>query len=122
MSNADKARQLKLEKARKEMQVRLFSSLGCSAHQYIFSHVFLRSPQDEFDRQKAQISAESSRDLTAAARFVNKADSIEDALKLKTIGLQRLEDFRGVRRELEEQQARQAAKTDELKWVPLNSI
>jgi hypothetical protein len=52
-----------------------------------------------------------------ASRFVNKAESIEDALKLKTIGLQRLEDFRGVRRELEEQQARQAAKTDELKWV-----
>ena len=42
---------------------------------------------------------------------------MEDSLKKSTVGLVRLEDFQQRRKELEELKAREAAKTDELRYV-----
>lgn len=42
---------------------------------------------------------------------------MEESLKKSTIGLVRLEDFQNRRKELEEAKAREAARTDELKYI-----
>lgn len=44
-------------------------------------------------------------------------DSMEDSLKNSTVGLVHLEDFQQRRKELEEAKAREAAKTNDLKYV-----
>lgn len=71
--------------------------------------------QEEFEKQKAAITKESNRDRTSAARFTTQGDNMEETLKLSTIGLRHLNDFQEVRKELEEQKAREAAKTLEVK-------
>lgn len=45
---------------------------------------------------------------------MGKTDSVEDSLKLQTMGLQRLEDFTAKKRALEEQRQREAAQTADL--------
>jgi len=42
---------------------------------------------------------------------------MEESLKKSTIGLVRLEDFQNTRKALEEAKAREAARTDDLKYV-----
>lgn len=42
---------------------------------------------------------------------------MEESLKKSTIGLVRLEDFQNKRKELEEAKAREAARTNELKYT-----
>lgn len=48
---------------------------------------------------------------------------MEESLKKSTIGLVRLEDFQNTRKALEEAKAREAARTDDLKyvWTPFTS-
>lgn len=70
---------------------------------------------DDIERQKSLLSAESSRDRTSASRFVGRTEGLEETLKTETVGLQRLEDFQSKKKALEEQIAREAARTDELK-------
>ena len=78
--------------------------------------------REEIARQKEAIRADSERDLTSANRFIaNSVNSVEDTLKLQTVGFQKLEDFQLKKRALEEQRAREAARTDELKCACLIS-
>ena len=58
---------------------------------------------------------ETEKSRPGTARFVGQSDSIDESLKKQTVGLVRLEDFQNKRRQLEEAQARSAARTDELK-------
>lgn len=71
----------------------------------------------EIERQKAALSAETSRDRTSSSRFVGRTEGLEESLKTSTVGLQRLEDFQQKKKALEEQMAREAARTDELKYA-----
>ena len=70
--------------------------------------------QADIEKAKDDLLAESSRDRTSVNRFVGKTDSVEDTLKLQTMGLQKLEDFTAKKRALEEQRQREAAQTAEL--------
>lgn len=73
---------------------------------------------EEYGRQKQGMSlhAEKNR-LAPSERFTSKTESIEDTLKKETVGLVSAEDFRKRREALEELKKREAAKTDELKYV-----
>lgn len=70
----------------------------------------------EIERQKTLLSAETNKDRTAN-RFVGRTEGLAETLKSETVGLQRLEDFQEKKKRLEEQIAREAARTDELKCV-----
>ena len=81
--------------------------------------------REEFERQKQTIVQETEKARPSANRFVGQNDSMEDTLKQSTVGLVRLEDFQQRRKELEEAKAREAARTDELKYiylVPFNML
>jgi protein FAM50 len=73
--------------------------------------------REEFERQKQSLINETEKARPSASRFVGQNDSIEDNLKYSTVGLVRLEDFQQRRKELEEARAREAARTNELKYV-----
>lgn len=73
--------------------------------------------REEFERQKQKLISETEKARPSNARFVGTVDSMEDHLKKTTVGLVKLEDFQQRRKELEEAKAREAAKTDELKYV-----
>lgn len=73
--------------------------------------------KEEYERQKKKLISETEKARPSNARFIGQNDSMEDTLKKTTVGLVRLEDFQQRRRELEEAKAREAAKTDELKYV-----
>lgn len=73
--------------------------------------------REEYERQKQQLINETEKARPSANRFVGQNDSMEDSLKKSTVGLVRLEDFQQRRKELEEAKAREAARTDELKYV-----
>lgn len=62
---------------------------------------------------------ETEKSRPGTNRFVGQNDSMEESLKKSTIGLVRLEDFQNRRKELEEAKAREAARTDELKYIYL---
>ncbi|KAF7323157.1 hypothetical protein HMN09_00096000 [Mycena chlorophos] len=70
---------------------------------------------EEFVRQKQEIVQKTERVRPSAHRFVGQFDSVEDSLKNNTVGLVHLEDFQQRRKELEEAQAREAAKSNALK-------
>ncbi|KAF7294778.1 hypothetical protein MIND_01015400 [Mycena indigotica] len=70
---------------------------------------------EEFLRQKQAIVRETERSRPSANRFVGQFDSVEDSLKNSTVGLVHLEDFQQRRREIEETQAREAAKSNAVK-------
>ncbi|KAI0670432.1 XAP5-domain-containing protein [Trametes maxima] len=74
--------------------------------------------REEFERQKQTLIQETEKARPSANRFVGQNDSMEDSLKHSTVGLVRLEDFQQRRKELEEAKAREAARTNELKYNP----
>ncbi|TDL24824.1 XAP5-domain-containing protein [Rickenella mellea] len=74
--------------------------------------------REEFERQKEKLISETEKARPSTSRFVGQNDSMEDSLKKSTVGLVRLEDFQQKRKELEEAKAREAAKSDDLKYVP----
>ncbi|RSH86534.1 uncharacterized protein EHS24_004801 [Apiotrichum porosum] len=65
---------------------------------------------EEFQRKKEEILKDSQRDRTAT-RFTTVAESVDEQLKLSTIGLVTLEDFRNTKEGIEEEQRKIAAKT-----------
>ena len=69
----------------------------------------------DYERQKKQLVAETEKARPSSHRFVGQNDSVEDSLKRHTVGLVHLEDFQARRKELEEERARAAAKSDNLK-------
>jgi len=71
--------------------------------------------QEEYERQKAALIAETEKARPSTNRFVGQNDSMEDSLKKSTVGLVHLSEFKQRRAELEEAKAREAARTDELK-------
>ena len=75
--------------------------------------------REEYERQKQSLINETEKARPSANRFVGQNDSMEDTLKKSTVGLVKLEDFQQRRKELEEAKAREAARTNELKYVIL---
>lgn len=73
--------------------------------------------REEFERQKQSLINETEKARPSAHRFVGQNDSMEDTLKKSTVGLVKLEEFQQRRKELEEAKAREAARTNELKYV-----
>jgi len=73
--------------------------------------------REDFERQKQILINETEKARPSASRFVGQNDSVEDTLKNRTVGLVHLEEFQQRRKELEEQKAREAARSDELKYV-----
>ena len=73
--------------------------------------------REEFERQKQNLINETEKSRPSTNRFVGQNGSIEETLKRKTIGLVKLEDFKKTKQELEEAKAREAARTNELKYV-----
>ena len=73
--------------------------------------------REEYERQKEKLISETEKARPSSSRFVGQNDSMEDSLKKSTVGLVKFEDFQQRRKELEEAKAREAAKTDELKYV-----
>jgi protein FAM50 len=65
------------------------------------------------------MARETDRNRTGADRFVGKSDSMEESLKMQTVGLVKLEDFQQKRQALEEEKMREAARSNELKSVIL---
>lgn len=71
--------------------------------------------REDYERQKQSLIEETEKSRPSANRFVGTTTNIEESLKHKTVGLVKLEDFQQRRKELEEEQAREAARTNELK-------
>ena len=78
--------------------------------------------REEYERQKQLLINETEKARPSSNRFVGQNDSMEDTLKKSTVGLVRLEDFQQKRKELEEAKAREAARTNELKYVACASF
>lgn len=73
--------------------------------------------REEFERKKQKLVAETEKARPSQNRFVGQHDSVEETLKLSTVGLVSLDVFQQRRQELEEAQAREAASTSDLKYV-----
>lgn len=110
-SQSEKARQAAHEKRRAEMMVSL---LGSGAELLCRNDWGL---QEDFERQRAELAKDAERNRTGSDRFVGISDSTEEALKMQSIGLVRLEDFQQRRQALEEERLREAAQTSALKCV-----
>jgi protein FAM50 len=78
--------------------------------------------REEFERQKQILINETEKARPSANRFVGQNDSVEDSLKNRTVGLVHLEEFQQRRKELEEQKAREAARSNELKYVSFSLV
>jgi len=87
--SSDKQRQAMLERKRSEMMA-------------------------EYAAQRQQLVSGSSNDPTSDARFVKVTEGMEDRLKKSTVGLVHAEDFKRLREELEEENRRKAARTNEI--------
>jgi len=74
--------------------------------------------REDYERQKQTLINETEKARPSANRFVGQNDSMEETLKNSTVGLVRLEDFQQRRKELEEAKAREAARSNDLKYVP----
>ncbi|KAK9897440.1 XAP5-domain-containing protein [Cystobasidium minutum MCA 4210] len=68
----------------------------------------------EYASQREKLASEAEKDRTAADRFVKVTETMEEKLKKSTVGLVHAEDFKKVREELEEENRRKAAQTNEL--------
>ncbi|CAG8479578.1 8736_t:CDS:10 [Ambispora gerdemannii] len=68
----------------------------------------------DFEKQREKIAKDNQVNITAN-KFVTHYDDVEDSLKKETIGLVRLEEFQKIRKELEVQKEREAARTAELR-------
>jgi len=75
--------------------------------------------REEYQRQKQILINETEKARPSANRFVGQNDSMEESLKNSTVGLVKLEDFQQRRKELEEQKIREAARSNELKYVTI---
>jgi protein FAM50 len=73
--------------------------------------------REDFERQKQTLISETEKARPSSNRFVGQHDSMEETLKNSTVGLVKLEDFQQRRKELEEAKAREAAQTNDLKYV-----
>ena len=73
--------------------------------------------REEYERQKQSLINENEKARPSTNRFVGQNDSVEDSLKNSTVGLVRLEEFQQKRKEIEEARAREAAQSNELKYV-----
>jgi protein FAM50 len=73
--------------------------------------------REEYERQRQSLISETEKSRPSANRFVGQNDSVEDHLKQSTVGLVKLEEFQQRRKEIEEARAREAARTNELKYV-----
>jgi protein FAM50 len=73
--------------------------------------------REDYERQKKNLINETEKARPSANRFVGQNDSIEESLKHSTVGLVHLEEFQQRRKELQEAQEREAARTNELKYV-----
>ncbi|CAG8803677.1 13955_t:CDS:2, partial [Gigaspora rosea] len=67
----------------------------------------------EFEKQREKIAKDNQVNITNS-KFVTQYDDVEDSLKKETIGLVKLEDFQKIRKELQVQKEREAARTAEL--------
>ncbi|KAF9013985.1 XAP5, circadian clock regulator-domain-containing protein [Cyathus striatus] len=72
--------------------------------------------REEFERQKQTLIQETEKARPSANRFVGQNDSMEESLKNSTVGLVHLEEFQQRRKELEEAKAREAARSNEIKY------
>lgn len=77
--------------------------------------------REDFERQKQTLINETEKSRPSSNRFVGQHDSMEESLKNSTVGLVRLEDFQQRRKELEEAKAREAARTNDLKYVLISA-
>jgi len=73
--------------------------------------------REDFERQKQTLINETEKARPSTNRFVGQNDSMEETLKNSTVGLVHLEEFQQRRKELEEAKAREAAQSNELKYV-----
>lgn len=73
--------------------------------------------REDFQKQRQNMISETEKARPSASRFVGQNDSLEESLKANTVGLVHLEDFQQRMRELEEQKAREAARTSQLKYT-----
>ncbi|KAF8637409.1 hypothetical protein AX17_002904 [Amanita inopinata Kibby_2008] len=78
--------------------------------------------REEYERQKEKLISETEKVRPSASRFVGQHDSVEESLKNSTVGLVRLEEFQQKRKEIEEAKAREAARTNELKYVLISDV
>lgn len=78
--------------------------------------------REEFERQKQTLINETEKSRPSSNRFVGQHDSMEESLKNSTVGLVRLEDFQQKRKELEEAKAREAARSNDLKYVLISTL
>lgn len=78
--------------------------------------------REQYEKQKAALVEETEKARPSSNRFVGQNDSMEDSLKRSTVGLVRLEDFQARRKEIQEAKEREAAMTNELKYVLLTSL
>lgn len=78
--------------------------------------------REEYERQKQSLINETEKARPSTNRFVGQNDSMEESLKNNTIGLVRLEDFQKKKKELEEAKAREAARSNDLKYVLFLSL
>ncbi|CAG8785234.1 3308_t:CDS:2, partial [Racocetra fulgida] len=67
--------------------------------------------QAMLEKQRAKMLSEFEKQREKIAKY----DDVEDSLKKETIGLVKLEDFQKIRKELQVQKEREAARTAELK-------
>ncbi|KAJ1817055.1 hypothetical protein GGH91_004988 [Coemansia sp. RSA 2671] len=67
--------------------------------------------QTEADDRRQKSQAEGNLKATGGKKFVSKEETVENKLKLSTIGLVKLEEFQRIKGELEEERQREAAKT-----------
>ncbi|KAJ2111093.1 hypothetical protein IW146_005620 [Coemansia sp. RSA 922] len=70
-----------------------------------------REPTEADDKRRKPLSEGNSKVATGAQKFVSKKETVENQLKLSTIGLVNLEEFQRIKGELEEERQREAAKT-----------
>ncbi|CAG8512967.1 8808_t:CDS:2 [Funneliformis caledonium] len=69
----------------------------------------------EFEKQREKITKDNQVNITNS-KFVTQYEDVEDSLKKETIGLVKLEDFQKIRKEIQVQKEREAARTAELKY------
>ncbi|CAG8508394.1 3503_t:CDS:2 [Funneliformis mosseae] len=75
----------------------------------------------EFEKQREKITKDNQVNITNS-KFVTQYEDVEDSLKKETIGLVKLEDFQKIRKEIQVQKEREAARTAELKFIIFEKI
>jgi protein FAM50 len=73
--------------------------------------------REQYEKQKAALVEETEKARPSSNRFVGQNDSMEESLKRSTVGLVRLEEFQARRKEIQEAKEREAAMTNELRYV-----